>query len=419
MENEISKKQSYPTNISSSQSVKLLFLLVSVVFLIMPIFGIIYSTIIVFLDRTHNKKDLFFLFILLSLYMGGINATKIPASDQIQYMNAYLQVPHQSFIESLTNIYGDPTRSTYKEMGYGLFYFFGYCVRLGNYNLFNLEFSVFLYMLMMVSIYKFFSILKVRPLTSYVVSAVFILCFFSQYFNLTIHLQRQMIAVSVMLWAIVDVTIKQKVNWIIPLFAVTLHTSVALFLPFFMLIYIRNRLKMWHIFALLVIFCFIMGLLSTIFSAFSTILGIGIYGIERLANAGTSAETRFDSKIVILFSLPLIYISIRELWVQRKEIRHRVNLLFIMYCILICFSYLNPDNTMQYRYFMISYSFMPFILPLLFLRMRKFSQLYLFSISTFLILRFYFTFKDIGWDYAPVYDVLLQNYIGLLLCKII
>lgn len=415
MENEISKIQSYPTSISSRQSDKLLFLLVGVVFMIMPIVGIIFSTTIVFLDRARNKKYLFFLFILLSLYMGGINATKTPASDQIQYMNAYMQVPHQSFIESLTNIYGDKARSTYKEMGYGLLNFMGYYLSLGNYKLFIVEFSVLLYMLMMVSIYKFFSILKVRPLTPYIVSAAFMLCFFSQYFNLTIHLQRQMIAVSVMLWAIVNATIKQKVNWIIPLFAVTLHTSVALFLPFFMLVYIRNRLKIWHIFALLAVFCLIMGVLSTIFSAFSTILGIGIYGIERLANAGTSVESRFDSKIVILFSLPLIYISIRELWLQRKEIRHRVNLLYIIYCILICFSYLNPDNTMQYRYFMMSYSFMPFILPLLFMRMKKFSQLYLFSISTFLIFRFYFTFDDLVWDYAPVYDILLQNYIGLLI----
>lgn len=419
MENEISKIQSYPTSISSYRNDKLLFLFIVVVFLIMPIVGIVSSTIIVFLDRSHNKKHLFFLFILLSLYMGGINATKTPSSDQIQYMNAYLQIPNQSFIESLTNIYGDKARSTYKEMGYGLLNFLGYYLSFGNYKLFIVEFSVLLYMLMMASIYKFFSILKIRPLTSYVISAAFILCFFSQYFNLTIHLQRQIIAVSVMLWAIVDVTIKQKVNWVIPLFAMTLHTSVALFLPFFILIYIRNRLKIWHIFALLAIFCFIMGVLSTIFSTFSTILGLSIYGIERLANVGTSPETRFDSKIVILFSLPLIYISIRELWIQRKEIRHRVNLLFIVYCFLMCFAYLNPDNTMQYRYFMMSYSFMPFILPLLFMRMRKFSQLYLFTIPTFLILRFYFTFKDIVWDYAPVYDILLQNYIGLLLYKTI
>ena len=228
-----------------------LMLLASLLFLLMPICGILFCTVLAMNDRSGDKRLLTVLFLFLSLYMGAINATKVPYSDQVQYMNAYLLVPHQSFLESLTNIYGNKFSTTYKEMGFGLLNFVGYYLSLGNYQLFVVEYSVLLYMLMMVSVRKFIDYMGVRPQLPFVVSAVFSLCFYSQYFNLTIHLQRQMIATAVMLWALVDSTVKQKPNWIVAIIAVTLHTSTGLFLPFLFLLQVKKRLQSWHIFALL------------------------------------------------------------------------------------------------------------------------------------------------------------------------
>lgn len=69
---------------------------------------------------------------------------------------------------------------------------------------------------------------------------------------------------------------------------------------------------------------------------------------------------------------------------------------------------------MQYRYFMMSYSFMPFILPLMFKRNNNYRKIYLFLIAAFFLFRFYATFEDMVWDYASVEDVLLKNYIWFL-----
>ena len=405
--------QSVNFKMAVQQNSKLMFVAI-VLFLLMPIVGILFAATIVIQNNIKDKRIYFFLFLLMALYMGVINVTKTPASDQVQYMNAYMQIPNQTLFESLTNIYGDSSRLTYKEMGYGLLNFLGYYISFGNYKLFIIEFTVFLYMLLMISIYKFFTYLEVYPFKYYIISAIFILCFFSQFFNITIHLQRQIIATAVMIWALIDTTIKQKVNWFIALIAVTLHTSVALFLPVFAFVYFRKRLKVWHIFCLMAIFCLSMSILSSISSVFLSLIGGDVYGLSRLANAGTSIEDRFNTNIMLFFSIPLLYISIRELWKNRYNINNSINLLFIAYCFLICFSYLNPDNTMQYRYFMMSYSFMPFILPLMFKRNNNYRKIYLFLIAAFFLFRFYETFEDMVWDYASVEDVLLKNYIWFL-----
>lgn len=384
-----------------------------IIFLFVPIIGIFFAVAIVLQDSIKDKRTFIFLFLLMALYMGVINATKIPVSDQVQYMNAYMQIPDQSFLESLTNIYGDKSGATYKEMGFGLLNILGYFFSLGNYKLFIIEFTVLLYMLLMISIYKFYHYLNVRPFKEYVIASIFVLCFFNQFFNLTIHLQRQEIASAVMVWVLVDSTIKQKINWFIALVAVSLHTSVALFFPILFLLYFRNKLKIWHIFSLIVLFCFSMGYLSTISSAFSAIFGDGIYGLNRLENAGASDEDKFDTNIMLFFSIPLIFISARELWIYRKYLHNGLNMIFIAYTFLICFSFFNPDNTMQYRYFMMSYTFMALILPLMFLRSKRFTKIYLLFIACFFFLRFYITFEDMVWNYAPVENVLFQNYIGL------
>ena len=148
--------QSVNFKMAVQQNSKLMFVAI-VLFLLMPIVGILFAATIVIQNNIKDKRIYFFLFLLMALYMGVINVTKTPASDQVQYMNAYMQIPNQTLFESLTNIYVDSSRLTYKEMGYGLLNFLGYYISFGNYKLFIIEFTVFLYMLLMISIYKFFT----------------------------------------------------------------------------------------------------------------------------------------------------------------------------------------------------------------------------------------------------------------------
>lgn len=221
-------------NNQENRNLLVLFLL----FCINPILGIVILTMFIICNnKVSCNRPLYLLFFMMAIYMGLLNATKTPASDQIQYMNAYLLVPKQSIWTSLTNIYGEHYNgaATTKEMGYGFLNIIGYILSFGYYPLFVLEFTLSLYMLGFVAIKRFFRVVRPNNWLILTMSAIYIMCFYSQYFNLTIHLQRQEIATAVMLMAIVDYCVSEKYTYkkfMLPLFAMTLHTSVGIFLPF-------------------------------------------------------------------------------------------------------------------------------------------------------------------------------------------
>lgn len=120
---------------------------------------------------------------MLALYMGLINVTKVPYSDQVQYMNAYLLVPKQSIWQSLTNIYGERTMTSgsTKEMGYGLLNIIGYVTSFGSYPLFVLEFICLLYWLYFMAIKRFFEIVSPAYSVSCILAASMILCFLANF----------------------------------------------------------------------------------------------------------------------------------------------------------------------------------------------------------------------------------------------
>lgn len=68
---------------------------------------------------------------------------------------------------------------------------------------------------------------------------------------------------------------------------------------------------------------------------------------------------------------------------------------------------------MQYRYFMMSYVFIPFIMPLASRKLVLTEKLFLIAVPTFLFIRFYMTFDDIVFDFAPVEEVMTSDVFSL------
>lgn len=396
-------------------------LVLSALFLLMPLAAILGATVLILSQKIKQKEFLFFLFTLIAIYLGLINATKVPMSDQENYMNAYRLVPHQSVWDSLTNLYGMRYAEdfTTKEMGYGLLNIIGYGLSLGYYPLFIVEFTVLLYMLYFVSIYRFFAYLRLRNKVYYILSGVFCLSFFTQFFNLSIHLQRQEIATAIMIYALVDSVVRKKINWYLVIVGVLMHTSTGFFLPLFVMRHFLGQTVSKKMMALILVLCAVFTLgMNFIFQVVGGSLGGELYALERLKNAGTSGEERFDITTVLFFSLPLAVVALKRFFIDNKQLKKNEYFLYVSYLALILFAALNPDNTMQYRYFMMSYGFLPFLLPLLVSKQTWYTQAYLFGAAFFFTVRFFFTFDDIIWKYALVESVMLDNVVSLLLkCK--
>lgn len=397
-------------------------ILLFILFCLNPVCGIILTTIMVLLNSKEiSNKSLSVLFIMLALYMGLLNATKIPASDQIQYMNAYLMVPKQTVWESLTNIYGEKyhVAGTTKEMGYGLLNILGYAFSFGYYPLFIVEFTVLMYLLCFNSIRRLLRVIRPANFIQLSVAGAFIMCFFSQFFNLTIHLQRQEIATAVMLYGIVDYCIIEHYTWkrfLIPTIAFTLHTSLGLFLPLFCIRKLcKNKIEKKQLFIILGCIIFLVSICVFVATSLLSSFGMDSYAVERLANAGSSTEDTFDYKFLLMFTAPLLYIVLKNILGKHGTDNSKEYLFYIFFLLLVTFYMLTPDSTMQYRYFMMSYSFWPFIIPLLYVKKSRFISILLTLICVFLFFRFFLTFESMAWHYTSIDNALTCNVISLFL----
>lgn len=399
----------------------------SILYFVLPVIAIAFFFLFLFYQSKNriDNRYLILLFVMLAFYMGLVNVTKFPESDQIQYMNAYQLVPHQSIWQSLTNIYGERTTTggTTKEMGYGLLNIIGYITSLGSYPLFIIEFTFLIYWLYFMAIKRFFEAVFPSYCVSCILAASMILCFFSQFFNLTIHLQRQEIATAVMIYAIVDYAISEKYHFkqfLVALFAVTLHTSVGLFLPlFFVKRFFKGVVKRMQVFGVMAV-VLVLLVLSTVLAAslLSSLGGQEVYALDRMANAGSSTEETFDISFILIFNIPLIFISLKNIWhSSHPAIETKENVFYLFYLIVASFTLLTPDATMRYRYFMMSYAFWPFLLPLLIKKKNSLLKPYLMVVVAFLFFRFYMTFESMPWKYASLEDILTDNIVSLYLCN--
>lgn len=383
------------------------------IFFLWPIAGILTTTFVI-LRYKSQRWLLPALFIMLAIYMGVINATKIPENDQVQYMNAYRLVPHQTLWESMTNIYGrSDSVGTTKEMGYGILNIIGYYLSFGYYPLFILLFTVVLYLIYFKSIYKLYSFCNLTDQIPHVIAACFILCFFSQFFNLTIHLQRQVIATAVMIYCIVSYCERGKPNWILILIATSLHTSVVLFIPLFFIQYFFKSVGIKQI--LLIIIVMVVLIASLFVLALKMLPMIDLYGVERLANAGRSQEKAFGTSFMLFFSAPVLFIAFKNILKNKEQSHNKENIFYLFYIFVFLFSLMTPDATMRYRYFMMSYAFWPIILPLLFKKETLICKSYLLVVSVFFFLRFFITFNDMTWQYAPMEIISTTNVISIFL----
>lgn len=404
-------------NYTASQETRNCALMLLVLFPFFPLIAIIALLLVNVTTPKIDKVVLSSLFICLALYLGLINATKEPTSDQWFYMQAYNEVPKVGFVRSLTNIYGTYFDRIHivnvKEMGFGLVNYIGYYMTFGNYPLFVCLFTTVLYVILFYCIYLFF-VGKMDAKTK-ILSGVFSIAFFTQFFNLTIHLQRQQIAIVVMMLALVMYVRKGRRNWFLIFSACLLHTSVILFVPFFLLgDLIRkasNRILILGMCMIAVVFISINS-----FGIFiSNIIGDS-YITSRMIHAGSSEENRMSIGLVLLLAVPMSTFSLYRLFFYKRESLRSEKVMYIIYISIIILVFTIPDNTLQYRYFMLSYVFIPFVFPQLFSTI-KYSDLNIYLniiIPCFLVLRFFFTFEDISFKYAPIENVLFSNAITLL-----
>lgn len=377
--------------------------------------------------RRPNKTNYYTFFICIAAYIGAVNATKHAGGDQINYAWAYLNVPTQGFIGSLKNIYGYRVAMGEKgatnisgEFMNGVYNYLGYYLTFGNYSLFIFLYSLMEIMLILMGVYHFSTQLKSPKMV--LICGTITMCFFYMYFNLMLQIQKQFFGQAIMMYVIGHYARYGKMTkktWIMMFASVFTHTTNILFIPFLLVKRLRSKMNkqtlmmMCVLFALLIIMGPSMAREITS-SSDGSVLG---YGLSRVANSkGLDDGLRgldFTHPRVHVLLLPLLFVLYKKQWKERKSMnvteQFLMNIMLLL--ILAVFAMFNQP-TAQYRYFMMFYMFIPYIIPYIG-RSLKERNLLLKGFASLSMGCFFLFFENIIWEYAPEFDIIFFSPIYL------
>lgn len=384
-------------------------LLIGVIFLVNPLCGIILSAI--FVANRKNYDLLYFLIVLLILYLGAINTTKVPENDMLDYLGQFNNVPRSGFWKNLSFLYN----GVYiKDPGYGVLVYVLHYLTFGNQKLFIFIITALTYGFTMIALLR---VGKEYKLPIYiVVSEILFIAFFSQFFNLSMQLVRQQLATSVFMFAL-SVKIKSFKTYIISCAAaLSIHSSMTMPILLSLIPYLQKKMSFKKIVISSLIASSFFILMTTIASNLvgASFLGKGELAVNmtRLSAAEGTRDASDDMSKIFTTFIPLILmaISLREMW--RKEVvsPYITNMCF-MWSVIILSLHFSPF--LQYRYFFMLYSFLPFVVFLLFRQYMSWGKPICSIIVAINIIRYFYTLNS-TFQFISTDEAIMMPYFYLI-----
>ena len=403
----------------------LLFIGLSTIFLLNPFLSVILCAASILVSKPRGNTMLYFWFAITALWLGLLNITKEPESDQLMYLIYFNRAADLNPLDGILHYAG---RSE-KEPIYGLLNYLCYWLLNGNARLFFIACSFIEYYILFISIYTILSH-SGYGLKS-VVFGVIISAFFTQFFVLSIHLLRQVMAFSIVFYAISRKAVDGKNHWLPLICAPLIHSTAALFSILSLLpwIFHRMNLRQWIYFILI-----LMSLISSCIAIGSTLTNLlgedngSSYIFRRMSDGyddgGTMDIVKSLIIIIPLWTICVIALTKRLSGSKCQNVSHTNGYYSPLYPIIHLFIFLSVMvlsfsslPLIQYRFAFVNYSFLGFLLPILFNRKNKIQNLYILTTSIIFIIYFLSTYQLSGWTYridvaqillypAPLYFIL-------------
>lgn len=365
-----------------------------------------------------NKSDYLILMVCIAAYLASVNATKTPSGDQVTYYVAYNNVPRLGFWKSLIHIYGlgyyeDPNKTSISaEFMNGVYNYIGYYLTFGYYPLFEFLYSFISYMLLFFGIYRF-CLTFPKPHVP-IVCGILIIGFFYYYFQFALHIQKQFFAQAIIMYVIGNYAYfgkLRKIDWVAIVCAIFTHQSMLFFIPFLVIKRFRQKMNKQTIALVFVITSLFIIYGPQMLGGSSQNSGLLTYGIGRFANSENDEDLtgRLAEKYLLTIALPLSLICIKQLMKLRKTNVESQSFVVVLASILLItvFAMFNQPLS-QYRFFLMLLTFMPFVFPMAFRNIYN-RDMFLKTVSCFMVLSFFVIFNSIMWTYAPEIDIIVKS----------
>lgn len=389
----------------TTRNLLILFLL----FCVNPLLGI--GIAILYALRGDDYNKCLPLLLMICLYMAALNSTKLVESDLEEYVSMYENVPFRGYLKTLSYLTDD---DRIHEVVYGTMVYFLYYATFGHASIFVTILSFLIYFFLLIAFYEYG---KRNSLQMYVlVSGILTIAFFSQYFGLTAHLIRQLLATSIMMYAILwrDVSLKRYILWCIVAF--NIHNSMALLIiisavPFFVRWLTKKQLILFGLITLgatlsfIVVASFLLERLSGQGDIVSTLSRASMA-------AGLSDGNEANSLVIWSITIPMMCISIYTI-IKRKVLESPIyfNICFAISVFILNLSF---SPVIQYRVFYVLYSFIPFVLFTPLNHESGLVKRFCLFVPLMLFLLFYYMLERGGFTYCTTLEALLLPYPSLL-----
>lgn len=235
------------------------YLLVSVIFLINPLLGILLGASCCW-DYKQNKYGIYLLIWMLAIYMAFINTTKIPISDMLEYQKVFFQAKECGIVDYIQQNGKEPI---FYALTYICYYLFG-----GNWNLYVMFLTLLYYLIINYSIVLFGKKCSCSSLS--IVIALIVGAFFFQIFIMTGHLIRQCLAEAFFIYFLIRKFVIKRTSWWVAILALGMHSSVLPLIGISLLPQIKRSLTIKEFLKgvlLLVVLALVFFLLESVLSS--------------------------------------------------------------------------------------------------------------------------------------------------------
>lgn len=373
------------------------YIIILLLFLFNPLAGI--GASIIYALKTEEIRDVIFFSVLVVLLMTAINFTKEATNDQFRYAHFFLSVPKSELSHLLLS--REKPEYAYVLLNYFIYYLSG-----GNASFFFVSVTIIIYGLLFKSVIRWanYSETSVYML----VSGILCVAFFTNFLTLSLHLIRQMLAVSVFFYYLILRLEKNRLCWICFVLAPLFHNSIILIEILTVIPYIYDKITILRVALLFaIVFCFSIGIPS-IASSIIEEVGVEGYVIERAAELEGEMDSSgsFSIKTLMMVMVPLIICSVSNIIRDKKF--SMVPTLCIMWCLIVLG--LSYAPLAQYRFFFMLYFFIPFVLPQLFEKNTIMSKWYCLVIICFFFTRFWTTLDSQNFVYGDTMEFIVCPY---------
>lgn len=275
------------------------------VFVVNPLLGLMASYLWIATSGSGGTRGYAitkFYCIALGVFLGAVNASKMPENDLVWYYEGFLDAGKFGLLEYISTF---GINGQGRELAFPLFNYLIYQMVGPNTQFYILIITTLYYGLINLSIFKLCKSLNQPPLV--IATAVFLFAIAPNIFSLSAVILRQNLATALIIYIIVERFTQQKNHYWLMMLAVLTHASSLFFLALCFMPGIRKRLSLKNapLFLIIVFGILTYQYLAVIAAGFFSGNSVISYALTR-ASTGTTYELPPLGVVKILFNTVLL-----------------------------------------------------------------------------------------------------------------